>query len=209
MNAVMDDQALIKAFLKKQKEIQDQFLIDFAKTKPTIDTSRLERILNDNNATLERFSTLTTKVEIDTSSIERDAQKALNRVITNYDFNGLSNKLAIQTAAIEKNNAFLEKSGIKKLKLWLYVLTFIVGLFFGTLTNWYFEIPAKLTDNYQKDKLLESYRNIILNSDTFVTYINSDCKLKKGYAKFVNMQIQCNQTWKTPKQQLDEVKSKE
>ena len=196
-NQKLDDETLIKAFLKKQKEIQDQFLVNFANTKKTIDTTQLEKLVDEQKATLARFSTL--KPIMDTSSIETSAKNALNRAVENFDFKVLRDKVAEQNLAIERNNNLLSNGAGKKLNIWLFVLALLWGLIIGMWTTWYFEVPAMITGSYEKEKLLETYRKGLNDSDNFVRYVNSSCKLKQGFASFTNQSIRCDQYWNSPK----------
>ena len=180
----MDDQTLIKAFLKKQKEIQDKFLMDFTNTKKSIDTAKLESLLNEQKATLERFKHL--EPSIDTFKVSKSVTRALNDAIDNSNISSLSTNINKQTFAIEQNNRLLANGTGWRLNFWVLLLTLLFGFMAGWGVNWYFEIPKEIAGVSKYQTLQKWYDGI---NET----MRNNCKLAKAYytAMGVDWHDQC------------------
>lgn len=194
--ATMDDQTLIKAFLKKQKEIQDEFLEQLKEFKAPVETRELERLLAVYKATAQNIANV--KPELDTSNLETTIKKSINFALNNSSLAKLADEVDTQTRAVERSNSILENGTGWRLKWWLLLLTTCFGFLVGWGINWYFEIPAQIAGNVKNEQLLKNYRYGLSEGDDFVKFINSSCKLKKQYAVFSNQSIECNNMWLSP-----------
>lgn len=198
----MDDQTLIKAFLKKQKEIQDDFLARLNHYKAPIDTTELKRLVEDYNAAV--YGAASIKPTLDTSGIDQTIKQAVASAISTVSLSSLTEEVKTQTRAIERNNSLLSNGTGRKLQFWIILFTLAFGVMVGWGVNWYFEIPAKIAGSYKKEQLLNTYRQGLLEGDYFVTFINLSCKLKKDYAKYTNQSIGCEQHWGSPKRLIQD-----
>jgi hypothetical protein len=63
----MDDQTLIKAFLKKQKEIQDDFLAKLNQYKVPVDTAELKKLIDDYKTAVNGAASITPKLDTATA----------------------------------------------------------------------------------------------------------------------------------------------
>lgn len=194
--ATMDDQTLIKAFLKKQKEIQDEFLEQLKEFKAPVETRELERLLAVYKTTAQNIANV--KPELDTSNLEATIKKSISYALDNSNLAKLADEVDTQTKAIERSNSLLQNGTGWRLKWWLLLLTTCFGFLVGWGINWYFEIPAQIAGNVKNEQLLKDYRYGLGEGDDFVKFINSSCKLKKQYAVFSNQSIECNNTWLSP-----------
>lgn len=194
--ATMDDQTLIKAFLKKQKEIQDEFLEQLKEFKAPVETRELERLLAVYKATAQNIANV--KPELDTSNLEATIKKSISYALDNSNLAKLADEVDTQTKAIERSNSLLQNGTGWRLKWWLLLLTTCFGFLVGWGINWYFEIPAQIAGNVKNEQLLKDYRYGLGEGDDFVKFINSSCKLKKQYAVFSNQSIECNNMWLSP-----------
>lgn len=176
--ATMDDQTLIKAFLKKQKEIQDEFLEQLKEFKAPVETRELERLLAVYKATAQNIANV--KPELDTSNLETTIKKSINFALNNSSLAKLADEVDTQTRAVERSNSLLQNGTGWRLQWWLLLLTTCFGFLVGCGINWYFEIPAQIAGNVKNEQLLKNYRYGLSEGDDFVKFINSSCKLKNN-----------------------------
>lgn len=189
MSAIMDDETLIKAFLKKQKEIQEDFLTRFNQYEVPINTAELKKLVDEYKIAVYGAANITPK--LDTSTIDYTIKQAVNKALNTLSLSSLINEVNTQSRAIERNNMLLSNGTGWKLTLWLIVIALILGVMAGWSVNWYFEIPAQVAGNhklqYQADK-----------ANLYLKYINSSCKTKQAFAKWNNQTIEdCNKQYWT------------
>ncbi len=183
----MDDQTLIKAFLKKQKEIQDEFLAKLNQYRAPVDTAELKRLVEDYKTVV--YGAANIKPKLDTSTIDQTIKQAVSNAISTVSLSSLTDEVKTQARAIERNNSLLSNGTGWQLKFWIILLTLVFGFMAGWGVNWYFKIPAQLTDNYK----LQYHAN---RATGYLKYINSSCKTKQAYAKWSNQSIDCDtQSW--------------
>lgn len=192
----MDDQTLIKAFLKKQKEIQDDFFIRLEQYQAPVDTSELSHLLTEYKAALNSAASL--KPVIDTSTIERNISKAVNTALDAISLATLTDAVGDQTRAVERSNSILQNGTGWRLKWWVILVTLMMGFLAGWSVNWYFEIPAEIAGNAKNERLLNDYRKGLDEGDNLVKFVNSSCKLKKQYWGFNKQSITCDTTLSSP-----------
>lgn len=202
---IMDDQTLIKAFLKKQKDIQDEFITRLENYKAPVDTTELKKLVEDYKTAVYGAASL--KPKLDTSQVEREIKEAItatiNTAIRRSEFEELTKSVSAQARAVEKNNSLLSNGTGWQLKYWVILLTLIFGFMAGWGVNWYFEIPAKIAGSYQNEQLIRTYKDGLLEGDTFAKFVNSSCKLKQDFGKFNHQGIiDCSENWNSPKRLL-------
>lgn len=192
----MDDQTLIKAFLKKQKEIQDDFLTRLEQYQAPVDTTELSRLVAEYKAALNSAASLNPR--IDTSTVELTIRNAVAKAVNNTSLEKLTSEIETQTRAVERSNSLLVNGTGRILRWWVILVTLALGFLAGWAVNWYFEIPAKITGSAKNERLLSQYRYGLGEGDNFAQFINSSCKLKKQFAVFSNQSIDCNNMWLSP-----------
>lgn len=168
----MDNEALIKAFLKKQKEIQDDFLAHLEDYKAPVDTTELKRLIEDYKTVV--YGAANIKPKLDTSIIDQTVQQAVNNALDSVKLSNLTERLKSQTMAIEHNSGLLAKGIGWKLKWSTLLLTLVFGFMAGFGINWYFEIPAKIAGVSKYQTLQQWYDGI---NET----MRNNCKLAKAY----------------------------
>ena len=179
----MDDQTLIKAFLKKQKEIQDDFLAKLNQYKAPVDTAELKRLVDEYKTAVCGAASI--KPKLDTSTIDKTIKQAVTSAISTVSLSSLTDEVKTQSSAIERNNILLSNGTGWQLKFWVILLTLAFGFMAGWGVNWYFKIPEQLTDNYK----LQYQAN---KAKGYLNYINSTCKTKQAFAKWSNQSIDCD-----------------
>ena len=60
-----------------------------------------------------------------------------------------------------------------------------------------FVLGACLMWGWQYSRI-DKYQYAIEQTNAMAGYINSDCKIKQSYAKFVGQTINCDQNWSSP-----------
>jgi hypothetical protein len=101
----MDDQTLIKAFLKKQKEIQDDFLAKLNQYKAPVDTAELKRLVDEYKTAV--YGAASIKPKLDTSTIDQTIKQAVTSAISTVSLSNLTDEVKTQARAIEHNNSLL------------------------------------------------------------------------------------------------------
>ena len=168
----MDDQTLIKAFLKKQKDIQDDFLAKLNQYKAPVDTTELKKLVEDYKTAV--YSAANIKPKLDTATIDQTIQQAVNNALDSVKLSNLTERLKSQTMAIEHNSGLLAKGIGWKLKWSTLLLTLVFAFMAGWGINWYFEIPAKIAGVSKYQTLQQWYDGI---NET----MRNNCKLAKAY----------------------------
>ena len=175
---MLDDESLIKSFLKKQKEIQDEFLIDLTGKQIAVDTKELKSLVNSYEFAVRQAENL--KPKIDTSDIQASITQAVTKAVGNAQFTKLIDSVDAQTRAIEHNNHILQQGTGQMLKWWVML---IMALFFfgvGWGVNWYFEIPQQIVS-------VKKYKTILDAYDSINNTMGSDCVLAKLYIKDIGL----------------------
>lgn len=181
----MDDQTLIKAFLKKQKEIQDDFLAKLNQYKAPVDTAELKKLVEDYKAAV--YGAASIKPKLDTSTIDQTIKQAITGAISTVSLSNLTDEVNTQARAIERNNSLLSNGTGWQLKFWVILLTLIFGFMSGWGVNWYFEIPTKIA-GVSKYQTLQSWY------DGINEMMKDNCQLAKAYYKARNLNpkdVQC------------------
>ena len=181
----MDDQTLIKAFLKKQKEIQDDFLAKLNQYKAPVDTVELKKLVDEYKTTV--YGTASIKPKLDTSTIDQTIKQAVTSAISTVSLTNLTDEVKIQARAIERNNSLLSNGTGWQLKFWVILLTLAFGFMAGWGVNWYFEVPAKIA-GVSKYQTLQSWY------DGINEMMKDNCQLAKAYYKARNLNpkdVQC------------------
>mgnify|MGYP000066451572 FL=1 len=168
----MDDQTLIKAFLKKQKEIQDDFLVKLNQYKAPVDTIELKKLVEDYKTAV--YGAANIKPKLDTSTIDQTIKQAVTNAISTVSLSSLTDEVKTQARAIERNNNLLSNGTGWQLKFWVILLTLVFGFMAGWGVNWYFEIPAKVAGVSKYQTLQQWYDGI---NET----MRNNCKLAKAY----------------------------
>lgn len=168
----MDDQTLIKAFLKKQKEIQDDFLAKLNQYKAPVDTAELKKLVDEYKTTV--YGAANIKPKLDTSTIDQTIKQAVTSAINTANLSNLTDEVGTQARAIERNNSLLSNGTGWQLKFWVILLTLAFGFMAGWGVNWYFEIPAKIAGVTKYETLQSWYDGI---NET----MRNNCKLAKAY----------------------------
>lgn len=156
--ATMDDQTLIKAFLKKQQQIQDEFLKRLDEYQVTVDTSGFKKLLDDYKTITENAARI--NPEIDTTTITHTITKATTKALNNIDLSKLTDELRTQTNAIERNNNLLSNGTSWKLNMWILSLIFVFGGLLSSGVLLYFQVPAKIAGVSKYQTLQDWYDNI-------------------------------------------------
>lgn len=181
----MDDQTLIKAFLKKQKEIQDDFLAKLNQYKAPVDTVELKKLVDEYKTTV--YGAASIKPKLDTSTIDQTIKQAVTSAISTVSLTNLTDEVKIQARAIERNNSLLSNGTGWQLKFWVILLTLAFGFMAGWGVNWYFEVPAKIA-GVSKYQTLQSWY------DGINEMMKDNCQLAKAYYKARNLNpkdVQC------------------
>lgn len=181
----MDDQTLIKAFLKKQKEIQDDFLAKLNQYKAPVDTTELKRLVDEYKTAV--YGAASIKPTLDTSTIDQTIKQAVTSAISTVSLSNLTDEVKTQARAIERNNNLLSNGTGWQLKFWVILLTLAFGFMAGWGVNWYFEIPAKIA-GVSKYQTLQSWY------DGINEMMKDNCQLAKAYYKARNLNpkdVQC------------------
>ena len=171
----MDDQTLIKAFLKKQKEIQDDFLAKLNQYKAPVDTAELKRLVEDYKTAV--YGAANIKPKLDTSTIDQTIKQAVTSAISTVSLSNLTDEVKTQTRAIERNNSLLSNGTGWQLKFWVILLTLAFGFMAGWGVNWYFEIPAKIAG-------VSKYRTLQSWYDGINQTMKDNCNIAKAYWVF-------------------------
>lgn len=183
MSAIMDDEILIKAFLKKQKEIQEDFLTRFNQYEVPVNTAELKKLVDEYKIAV--YGAANIKPKLDTSTIEQTIKQAVSSAVNTLSLSNLINEVNTQSRAIERNNSLLSNGTGWQLKFWLILLALAFGFMVGWGVNWFFKIPEQLTGNYKLQQQVN-------NAKGYLDYINSSCKTKQAYAKWSNLSVDCN-----------------
>jgi len=181
----MDDQTLIKAFLKKQKEIQDDFLAKLNQYKAPVDTTELKKLVEDYKTAV--YGAASIKPKLDTSTIDRTINQAVTNAISTLSLSNLTDEVKTQSRAIERNNSLLSNGTGWQLNFWVILLTLVFGFMAGWGVNWYFEIPAKIA-GVSKYQTLQSWY------DAINELMKDNCQLAKAYYNARNLNpkdVQC------------------
>lgn len=181
----MDDQTLIKAFLKKQKEIQDDFLGKLNQYKAPVDTVELKRLVDEYKTAV--YGAASIKPKLDTSTIDQTIKQAVTSAISTVSLSNLTDEVKTQSRAIERNNSLLSNGTGWQLKFWVILLTLSFGFMAGWGVNWYFEVPAKIA-GVSKYQTLQSWY------DGINEMMKDNCQLAKAYYKARNLNpkdVQC------------------
>ena len=181
----MDDQTLIKAFLKKQKEIQDDFLARLNQYKAPVDTVELKKLVEDYKTAV--YGAASIKPKLDTSTIDQTIKQAVTSAISTVSLSNLTDEVKTQARAIERNNILLSNGTGWQLKFWVILLTLVFGFMAGWGVNWYFEVPAKIA-GVSKYQTLQSWY------DGINEMMKDNCQLAKAYYKARNLNpkdVQC------------------
>ena len=181
----MDDQTLIKAFLKKQKEIQDDFLTRLNQYKAPVDTTELKKLVEDYKTAV--YGAASIKPKLDTSTIDQTIKQAVTSAISTVSLSSLTDEVKTQARAIERNNSLLSNGTGWQLKFWVILLTLAFGCMAGWGVNWYFEVPAKIA-GVSKYQTLQSWY------DGINEMMKDNCQLAKAYYKARNLNpkdVQC------------------
>ncbi len=168
----MDDQTLIKAFLKKQKEIQDEFLARLNQYKAPVDTTELKKLVEDYKTAV--YSAANIKPRLDTSTIDQTINQAVASALAGTNLSNLTERLTSQIRAIEYNSGLLAKGIGWKLKWLTTLLALIFGFMAGWGINWYFEIPKQLAG-------VSKYQTLQTWYDGINETMRKNCKLAKAY----------------------------
>lgn len=171
---MLDDETLLKAFLKKQKEIQDKFLLDFTRQKVSVDTNELKSIVSLYEFTVRQAENLRPK--IDTSGVQISIDRAVNSAVDNAKFTALIESVDAQTKAIERNNLILEQGTGRMVKWWITLIIALFSFGVGWGVNWYFKIPEQIV-GANRYKTLQALYDEVNNT------LASDCNLTKHYYK--------------------------
>jgi len=187
MSAIMDDQTLIKAFLKKQKEIQDDFLTRFNQYEVPVGTAELKKLVDEYKIAV--YGAANIKPKLDTSTIDQTIKQAVSSAVNTLSLSNLIDEVKTQSRAIERNNSLLSNGTGWQLKFWVIFIALAFGFMTGWGVNWFFEIPMQLTGNYKLQYQADKAK-------VYLDYINSNCKTKQAFAKWRNQPINCdNQYW--------------
>ena len=196
MSATMDDATLVKASLKKQRDMQDELIARLERYQAPVDTTELKRLVTEFKAALNSAASL--KPRIDTSTVELTISNAVNTALATTSLSKLANAVDDQTRAVERSNSLLLNGTGWRLKWWVILVTLALGFLAGWAVNWYFEIPAEITGNAKNERLLNDYRKGLDEGDNLVKFVNSSCKLKKQFAVFNKQSITCDATLASP-----------
>jgi hypothetical protein len=168
----MDDQTLIKAFLKKQKEIQDEFLARLNQYRAPVDTAELKKLVEEYKTAV--YGAASIKPKLDTSTIDQTINQAVASALAGTNLSNLTERLTSQTRAIEYNSGLLAKGIGWKLKWLTTLLALIFGFMAGWGINWYFEIPKQLAG-------VSKYQTLQIWYDGINETMRKNCKLAKAY----------------------------
>lgn len=168
----MDDQTLIKAFLKKQKEIQDDFLAKLNQYKAPVDTAELKRLVDEYKTAV--YGAANIKPKLDTSTIDQTIKQAVTSAISTVSLSNLTDEVKTQARAIERNNILISNGTGWQLTFWVILLTLAFGFLAGWGVNWYFEIPAKIAGVSKYQTLQQWY-------DSNNELLRTNCKLAKAF----------------------------
>jgi hypothetical protein len=185
MSAVMDDATLVKASLKKQRDMQDELIARLERYQAPVDTTELKRLVAEFKTALNSAASL--KPRIDTSTIDQTIKQAVTSAISTVSLSNLTDEVKTQARAIERNNSLLSNGEGWQLKFWVIMLTLAFGFMAGCGVNWYFEVPAKIA-GVSKYQTLQSWY------DGINEMMKDNCQLAKAYYKARNLNpkdVQC------------------
>ena len=188
----VNDTTLIKTFLKKQIEIQDNFLAKLNQYKARVDTTELRNLITEYQTTINNATHI--KPRLDTSGIDKTIQNSVNNALNEINLENLRVALNRQAKAIEHNNQLLSLGVGVKLKIWTFLIILIFGITIGFVSNLYFEIPDKLIQ-------VKRYQERIQVFEGFYNEVNelmrANCKLSKEFflAKKLKWKNQCGDTY--------------
>ena len=191
----VNDTTLIKTFLKKQIEIQDNFLAKLNQYKAPVDTTELRNLITEYQTAINNATHI--KPRLDTSAIDRTIQNSVNNAFNDINFEKLKilgGALNRQANAIEHNNELLSLGVGVKLKIWTLLLILVFGITIGIVSTLYFEIPDKLIQvkQYQeRTQVFEGFYN------EFNETLRTNCKLAKAFflARKLEWKNQCGDTY--------------
>lgn len=173
-NHKLDDETLIKAFLKKQREIQEDFLAKLNNYKAEVDTTELKKLVEDYKTAV--YGATNIKPKLDTSTIDHTIKQAVSSAVNTVSLSSLTEEVKTQSRAIERNNSLLSNGTGRKLNFWIIFLTLSFGFMLGWGINWYFEIPKEIAGVSKYQSLQQWYDNIN-------QVMKDNCNIAKAYYK--------------------------
>lgn len=136
---------------------------------------------------------------IDVQRLKEKVQVTIDNAIESGNYTKiLATAKEIKEAVNDANRAFSDyEKEVKSISTWHTGLTvgaicFVLGA--GVMWGW----------QYSR---IDKYQYAIDQTNAMAGYINSDCKIKQSYAKFVGQTINCDQNWSSPTTILEKRKS--
>ena len=135
---------------------------------------------------------------IDVQRLKEKVQTTIDNAIESGNYTKiLSTAKEIKEAVNDANRAFSDyEKEVKSISTWH------TGIIVGAIA---FVLGAGLMWGWQYSRI-DKYQYAISQTNAMSAYVNSDCKIKQDYAKFVGQSISCDQNWSSPTTILEQKK---
>ena len=127
---------------------------------------------------------------IDVQRLKEKVQSTIDETIENGNYNKITTaSKEIKEAINQVMQVFKAyEEEVKSISTWRTgVIAGFICFVIGVVCMWGIQY-----------KRIDKYQYVIDQTNAMAGYINSDCKTKQNYAKFVGQTIECNQTWSSP-----------
>jgi len=196
----MNEITTLASLIKTQEAKQNEFLRKLDNYKTTVDTTQLKLLIDQYRNLLDKAASI--KPNIDTTNVESIILNSINDAISASRLSDLQYEITRQTEAVNKNNSLLQLGFGKMFKWWILVLVLFLGIFIGWATNWYFEIPDKITKIEAMQTKMNVYDDALNQAEYYAKFVNSSPQIRGEFAKFANIKINKNTPLVSPKEYL-------
>ncbi len=173
--------------LRAQKALND--MQDLLSLIVSVSSEQVPRLKSDINDIVKNI-----KGGFDKEELAKQIRTVLNQVINQSDYSKL--QVSIDSTAkkmidaVELSSRQVDKwrdNHNSRSKWHIALISGVLGVLFGAGLLWWLQ-------NARIDK----YQVAISQTNAMAGYINSDCKIKQSYAKFVGDSITCDKEWASP-----------
>lgn len=198
----MNEVTTLASLIKTQEAKQNEFLRKLDNYKTTVDTTQLKLLIDQYHNLLNKAASI--KPNLNTTNVESSILNSINDAISASRLSDLQYEVTRQTETINKNNSLLQLGFGKMFKWWILVLVLLLGIFIGWATNWYFEIPDKITKIETMQMKMNVYDDALNQAEYFAKFVNSSPLIRNNFAKFSNIKINRNTYLQSPKEYINE-----
>ncbi len=173
--------------LRAQKALND--MQDLLSLIVSVSSEQVPQLKSDINDIVKNI-----KGGFDKEELAKQIRTVLNQVINQSDYSKL--QVSIDSTAkkmidaVELSSRQVDKwrdNHNSRSKWHIALISGVLGVLFGAGLLWWLQ-------NARIDK----YQVAISQTNAMAGYINSDCKIKQSYAKFVGDSITCDKEWASP-----------